>query len=130
MKKLLVIILVLVYTASVLGVTFSFHYCKGKFKEVCFTADTEKNCCGKHENHKKRCCSDKVVKASCKDNHIVSSKSFLHKTDGYALVPQAYYYRSGCRPFPARISHTIKVEIPPPLLISESIYLLNRVLRV
>lgn len=67
MKKLLSVVVLVCYMASAIGVSYALHYCGSHFKEVCFTADTEKDCCGSHE--KPGCCHDDVIKVKIKDSH-------------------------------------------------------------
>ncbi len=63
MKKLLAIILILVYGLSSTGTTVHFQYCCGKLEKIDFVPPVTKHCAGdkgsKIEN--KKCCDDKEV---------------------------------------------------------------------
>lgn len=127
MKKLVTIILMMTYMACAIGFTFSFHYCGGHYKYVCFTADTEEDCCGENE-HKTNCCDDKVVSAKVKD-HTAFAKMLLAKVFFvHDLQPSPQYsykvaYHTGYRYYWASNSS-------PPIVTDVPIYLLNRVLRI
>ncbi len=129
MKKLLSIWIMIAYMASAIGFSCSLHYCGGKFKEVCFTADTEKNCCGSMEKSA-GCCSDKVIKAQIKDNHTAGAKTILAKAF-FFIVPAKYsYIYSRYIPIESFEELTLKGPAPPLLPQSVPIYLKNRVIRV
>jgi hypothetical protein len=66
------------YMASAIGFSFSFHYCGGSFHGICFTADTEEDCCGTKEQSN-GCCEDKVVSAKFKDDHSPTFFSIIPK---------------------------------------------------
>ncbi len=117
-----------IYMASAVGFSFSFHYCGGHYKGICFTSDTEKGCCGKNE-HKTNCCEDKVVKAKFKDDHSSSAKAILAKI----FSPQAI------QQYPALFNHKVIYvaqltyvanDSSPPFTPSTPLYLMNRVLRI
>ncbi len=117
--------------ASVIGVTFSLHYCGGTFKEICFTADTEKNCCG--ENEMEGCCMDKVVHAKCKDSHTPGGHVFVQKivADETPLLPAYYGSRYCCPAIKLPDNNHELLGHPPPLINDKTpIYLRNRVIRV
>jgi hypothetical protein len=62
-KKILVILLLLVYGFSSTGMTLHFHYCCGKLDKVDFAAPARKHCAGE-ENKKmgsKPCCENKEL---------------------------------------------------------------------
>ncbi len=128
MKKVIAFFVMLVYMAGAIGLTFSFHYCGGHFKNICFTSDTEKGCCGKGE-HKKNCCEDKVVSAKFKSDHSSSAKTILSKV----FSPQALLNYHPV--FQQIITHEnyqtyVANDSSPPIVNSVPIYLMNRVLRV
>ncbi len=129
MKKVIAFFVLLVYMASAIGLTFSFHYCGGHFKKICFTADTEKGCCSKGK-HKKNCCEDKVVSAKFKDNHasgakaaIISKIFFAEAVLFFPQLAQSTVCYNGFRVYTAN-------DPSPPIIPGVPIYLMNRVLRI
>ena len=128
MKKIISLFILVIYMASAIGFTYSLHYCGGKFKEVCFTSDTEKNCCGKDEKQGK-CCSNKVISAKFKSDQNSSAKSIILKLLTFNLhtLPD-YFFKSIVKK--EVFANCIVKWQPPPLIISVPIYLRNRVLRV
>lgn len=113
--------------ACAVGFTFSFHYCGGHFRYICFTSDTEEGCCGENE-HKTNCCEDKVVSAKVKD-HTAFAKMLLPKVFlADAILPSHPLNRpvichTGYRSYVANDSS-------PPIVSDVPIYLMNRVLRI
>lgn len=113
--------------ACAVGFTFSFHYCGGHFRYICFTSDTEEGCCGENE-HKTNCCEDKVVSAKVKD-HTAFAKVLLPKVFLADAIQPSHPFS-----YPV-ICHTgyrsyIANDSSPPIVSDVPIYLMNRVLRI
>lgn len=128
MKKFTVLFLMMIYMASVIGVTYSLHYCGGKFKEVCFTSDTEKNCCGTKERSR-GCCSDKVVSAKCKDSHSPAVHSILPDLF-YGIVHVVHFTFPVEKRTAIGYQTYVFSDASPPPIQGVPIYLMNRVFRV
>jgi hypothetical protein len=127
MRRLLVLTLLIAYMASVVGFSFSFHYCGKHFRYITFSHDTEKGCCGKNER-KSKCCSDKIVKAKIKDDctqpaKAVFGKIMLHGVIHFRPRPQQKICYDVRHYFVANDSS-------PPFDRSTPIYLANRVIRI
>ncbi len=130
MKKLIALVLMVTYMACAIGFTFSFHYCGGKFMEICFTSDTDKNCCGTKEKAG-GCCEDKVVSAKHKDNHAPSAKALIAKVFflDFIALPSFAFKAEKIRG--EDFSTYIAKDLPPPLIVSKiPLYLLIRVLKI
>ncbi|MBC7553170.1 MAG: hypothetical protein H7257_04250 [Taibaiella sp.] len=128
MKKLIALVLMVTYTACAVGFTFSFHYCGGHYKQICFTADTENGCCEGNE-HKSNCCEDKVIKAKFKSDQSSSAKVFLLKVFSPQAVLNQYVV------FQQIITHEnyqtyVSNDSSPPITSGVPIYLMNRVFRI
>lgn len=127
MKRLLTTLIMLCYMANAIGMSFSMHYCGGSFRQVCFTADTEKNCCG--EGEKSGCCKDHFVKAKFKDDHTPKAFTLALKIPAEAIAKQQFGYTP--EPF---LIYQEEVHIAhgpsPPLLQEIPIYILVRNLRI
>lgn len=129
MKKLVASVLMVAYMAGAISFSFAFHYCGGSFHGVCFTSDTEADCCGV-DAMDDDCCNDKIVSAKFKDDHTPSIKAFLSKPVAEAVAPIVHCavpaYIAGPS-FAHRILHT---GHSPPILGAVPIYLFVRVLRL
>lgn len=128
MKRLISLLILVTYMASAIGFSFSLHYCGGHFKSVCFTKDTEKDCCGKSE-HKTNCCHDKVITAKVKDDHSSSVFSFSPKIFIADAVIGPRFVANVISTHSAhdRLSFT---DSSPPKVPGIPVFLKNRVLRI
>ena len=61
MKKLLVIVLLLVYGAASSGMTLHLHYCCGKLDKIDLAPVKHKGCGSEHKLGKKSCCDNKEL---------------------------------------------------------------------
>lgn len=62
LKKLLSILILLVYVPAIAGVGFSTHYCAGEARETkVFSVSKQSCCCGEAEAESNGCCSDKIT---------------------------------------------------------------------
>ena len=85
MKRLLVFILLIVYSLATTGTSISMHFCMGKLSDLNWNAKTEKKTCGKcgmekEENKANGCCSDehKWVKIQDDQKTATASYNFSH----------------------------------------------------
>lgn len=118
------------YTASAVEVSFSFHFCGDHFRYVCFTDDTEEDCCGENEKNT-HCCTDKVVKAKLRGEQSAAGKIVLHHHGAFAVLPDlpsCVFFYTG----PTLLSKepSIVCDSSPPRAPDIPIYLKNRVLRI
>jgi hypothetical protein len=129
MKRIVTSLLMIAYMAGAIGLSFSFHYCGGEFHAICFTEDTEKDCCGTKEKSD-GCCEDKVISAKCAESHAPAYATFAPKVfteflpapvyPGFNLRMQAYDYAAPL----------VQKGHSPPFLDHVPIYLQHRVLRI
>lgn len=127
--RILTVFLMVTYTAGAVGVTFSLHYCGKHFRYICFTEDTEKGCCGKNE-HKSKCCTDKIVKAKIKDNHSYQAKATINDNWQPGVLPATQTYCWTELPEQVAPENFVSSDSSPPFVRSVPIYLANRVLRI
>ena len=64
MRKLLVILLMLVYGYSASGMTLHLHYCCGKLKGIEWSPVADNDCGEKHNMGTKPCCETKQINSS------------------------------------------------------------------
>lgn len=129
MKRVLASLLLIAYMANAINFTFSFHYCGGTYHSICFTSDTEADCCGSEEEDD-GCCEDKVVSAKFKDNHTPAFKTSFSKIVFDPAPVVAYYPPAGLVISTVLIDHVLHTGHSPPILGNLPVYLLNRVLRL
>jgi hypothetical protein len=124
LKKLVVILLLVVYGVSSSGMTIQFHYCCGKLKSVQLSTVTEKQCGMKHSMFSKPCCSDKQVELKLKGDQKTEQAKFGFFAPVQMNKPElSLNVRSV-------VSQTIVPEIyaPPPL--THSLYTFHCVYRI
>lgn len=129
MKRFVTSVLMIIYMAGAIGFSFSFHYCGGTYHGICFTEDTEADCCGS-EMENDGCCEDKIVSAKFDDNHAPAYCDFVPKVFSEAVIASVFF-----QPDHAihEIAHPVFVTNKgpsPPAHQSVPIYLTNRVLRI
>lgn len=117
------------YMAGAIGLSFSFHYCGGEFHAICFTEDTEKDCCGTKEKSD-GCCEDKVISAKCAESHSPVFATFTPKAF-FDFLPAPVYANFNLRPLAeAYATPLVQKGHSPPFLDHVPIYLQHRVLRI
>ena len=132
MKKLLVILLLMVYGLSSTGMTVNFHYCCGKLKKVEFSsAQVECRMKMKHSSGKK-CCDNQQVEFKVKADQkitesgktIISGKAFI--TD----VATSSSYSSFAFANSIHSKTLIPSVFAPPPLANYPLYVLNCIYRI
>lgn len=128
MKKLLVILLLMVYGTSSFGMTLHFHYCCGKLKAIDFTPPKDRHC-GNSKMElmgNKPCCDDKEVSIKIKGEQS-PAKVFQASFQAEAIKPAQQVYLVST-PFETK-GLLPEIFAPPPKL-SQPLFLLNCVFRI
>jgi hypothetical protein len=73
MKKILVILLLLVYGAASSGMTLQFHYCCGKLDKVALALPKDTHCGMDHKMGSKPCCDTKALALKIKSEQQTST---------------------------------------------------------
>jgi hypothetical protein len=127
MKKLLVIMLMLVYGFSSTGMTLQLHYCCGKLKSVELAPVKDPGCGNKHKMGSKPCCETKNINSKSKSDQV--STQLVYKV----LNPVAAI------PWPSPVAAIVMTPdelltahhcYDSPPVHSRSLFLLNRVFRI
>lgn len=111
MKRILFILIGLIYTWSVAGVTINTHYCGGKISSVSLTIATPQ--CGCGDSMPKDCCKDKVDLFKISDSHHSSGKTKVSCPINYSLFSLQPTFDLGS--FVLRYKPKVYQEISPPL---------------
>jgi hypothetical protein len=122
-KRFLAILLLLIYTTSVFGVTVHVHYCMKKYAGISFLQNKNQACqkCGM-KNSKNGCCKDEQKKILLKTDHQqgagMSSRLINYSTQDISLVQSPDILLNRNSLFTA-LSHA------PPLLQSKRLNILH-----
>ena len=84
MKKLLVMVVLMVYGMAALGVTVQAHYCCGKLKKFGLVPQ-KKDCHQENQNQAAYCCVDKVIKTVADEDNVIFGSSTFLKWQGAVL---------------------------------------------
>jgi len=125
MKKLLVILLMLMYGFSSTGMTISLHYCCGKLKSIDWTIPKQKSCDHKQRMAGKPCCETKLI--SYKDKTDQDALGFVLKPAPAVFVEPKFCIIEQVQP---EFKQLVPEVFAPPPLYSLPIYISNRVFRI
>jgi hypothetical protein len=90
LKKLLIILLMLVYAFSSTGATIHLHYCCGKLDKVSLSTQHNDDC-PKQESAQKNCCKSKQVDLKIKADQDLLAKWIATHKDLGTTKPTAHY---------------------------------------
>lgn len=124
MKKLIAIVLTILFAANVSGASVSFHYCGKLFQYFAFNGQKKKSkcCCGGTQK-KKGCCHTKHSTVKVEKEQSVSAKIFVEKQMVACAVPVLFL-----APVPDFIPRktcflSVPLAKPPPFARTVPIYL-------
>ncbi len=131
MKKAVVFLLLITYTAVTSGMTVNYHYCMNKLdKTSLFTTKSDDTCgrCGMETSESNGCCKDEVKLVKLEDEqsralYVTDNKPF------FVLLPTALPVTSTNTLYPVLLETTVQAN-PPPLLKGQKTYLLYNVFRI
>lgn len=126
MKKLLIIMLVLVYGLSASGATIHLHYCCGELENVSFTTEHNPNCPQKDSDWKGCCDTKKLDLKIAADQNLVAQWADSFLSLGISLVTAEYQvpvtlFNPAFETYPTG---------PPPVKSTIPLFLRNRVFRI
>lgn len=126
LKKLLVILLLMVYGLSSSGMTIQFHYCCGKLKSIQLSPVSEKKCGMKHSMKmlNKPCCNDKQVELKLKGEQRTEQAKFVFFTPD---LPKKNEFILTTEPVVAK-NIVPEIFAPPPL--ADPLYIFHCVYRI
>ena len=122
-----------IYMVASVGVSFTFHFCGGHYQSVQLATEKVVGCCDDEEtdDDESDCCTNKVVKVSCKESHSVAEQVtpvfFGHYV---ALLPAIWscYHTVAALVPSSQVRQSIRGPSPP--ISSIALFLLHRVLRL
>lgn len=127
MKKILAVILAIVYLVSSAGATVHTHYCMGKAYSVDFvkTKDECSKCGMKSTKH---CCNDVIKTIKLRDSHSAVTTAINVSVPFFAIVDKTHDYIFSDRLFGAPSFSTHNNS--PPSVSGDLICILNCVFRI
>ena len=126
MKKLLAIVVLLMYGFSSTGMSISLHYCCGKLKSIDWTVPKHKSCGDTQNMGGKPCCETKLI--SSNDNSDQDLSQDVLKPAPPDLIEPKIFAETKSLSLNNR-QLTVEVFAPPPLL-SLPLYISHRVFRI
>lgn len=125
MKKVVAILLLIIYTTASFGFSVKQFYCCGKLKSISFAVSRDaKEKCSKG-NEKGGCCQNKYLTFKVKDNYVAAdnvvnpAKHFAHL---YVFTP---FYQSPDFSTFRQINTVLNPGNAPPLNYGVQVYILN-----
>lgn len=70
MKKIIAIVLFLIFAISESGLAITFHYCKGRFYKAELYGNADGCCCKTHSKMSHNCCNSKISVLKIKTNYL------------------------------------------------------------
>ncbi len=126
MKKLLLVLMIMVYGFSSTGATVQLHYCCGKLLNITWGSVEEKDCGMQEKMGSKPCCETKSVSAKDKDQ----DQEFYTLTPGAKIAIEPLTFFSNLQPLPGNNTFIAERIVHSPPLLSSSIFILNCVFRI
>lgn len=95
MKRILVILLLIIYSASTINATVHLHYCMNRFVGWSFLESKEEHKCGKcgMMGSNNGCCNEKHLTIDLDVDQKTPSIHSFEKSFNLELLPQEFYYR-------------------------------------
>jgi len=122
-KKIAVILLTLIYSISVYGVTINKFYCCGKLADVSLTATSHSKMDSKADDN--TCCKNIKTNIKVKDNHI-SAPTGLSFKNSFALIIPIFFVPASLEEITLKEVSAYNSQAPPirrnPLYILYSNY--------
>jgi len=122
-KKIAVILLTLIYSVSVYGITIDKFYCCGKLAEVPLSAISHSKMDSKAGDN--ACCKTVKTNIKVKDNHV-SPKSDLTLKNSFALIIPSFFIPGSSERITSKVVNAYNSQAPPvqrdPLYILYSNY--------
>lgn len=126
MKKLLLVLMIMVYGFSSTGATVQLHYCCGKLLNITLGSVEEKDCGMQEKMGSKPCCETKSVSAKDKDQ----DHEFYTLSPGAKIAIEPLSFFSNLQPLPGNNIFIAEPIVHSPPLLSSSIFILNCVFRI
>lgn len=126
MKKLLLAIMVILYSFSSSGATVQLHYCCGELKNITWGSVEEKDCGMQQKMGSNPCCETKAVSAKDQDqNHEYYTVSF-----GSKILVEPVVFPNQIQLPPVINTFAVEPIVHPSPSVKSSLFILNCVFRI
>ncbi len=124
MKKLIAIMLIMLFAANISGASISYHFCGKIFQYSAFNGQKKKSkcCCGGTQK-KKGCCHTKHAKVKVEKEQSFSAKISIEKHLALYTLPTLYYFVSRNSVPHGLCSIAVPLANSPPFVRTVPIYL-------
>ena len=124
MKKLIAIMLIMLFAANISGASISYHFCGKIFQYSAFNGQKKKSkcCCGGTQK-KKGCCHTKHAKVKVEKEQSFSAKISVEKHFAVYTLPTPYYFVSRNIESHGICSIAVPLANSPPFVRTVPIYL-------
>ena len=128
MKKLLAIVILLVYGLSSTGMTVHFQYCCGMLEKIDFVPPVTKHCAGDKgiKIDSKKCCDDKEVNLKISSEQSAAKILYLDSFPTIVKAVQPDFFLSS----PFKTKKLLPEVFAPPPLSTLPIFILISVFRI
>ncbi|MBP7388750.1 MAG: hypothetical protein KA841_00020 [Chitinophagales bacterium] len=128
MKKLTIIFLLFIYMIPAIGISVTGHYCGGRLVEVTLNLPEDGTCvCGNKK--KSDCCKTKTISIKLKEVHKTNPQLSVNTSSN--LIKQIVYSVPSIFSFQIETPNAYNfASAHPPNNTGQSIYLVNRVIRI
>jgi hypothetical protein len=134
MKKLLVILIMLVYGLSSSGMSVNFHFCCGKLDDISISSQKEESCAKDQKStkdhnsfSKQRCCDDKHLEFKLKADQEPSAKW----VQAYKQLTSPAFTAISYSLWQPQYKPVNELATGPPLAVSTlPLFIKNRVFRI
>ena len=128
-KKILAVILCIVYGVASSGATVNFHYCMGKFTGWDVKADAAHKCsnCGMQKEKTKGCCNDEQATIRLKKDQLAST---INDVPGNQIIYLQHQYPSLIQSALTSDNDVFQSIHGPPLMQIISPFMLHCVFRI
>ncbi|WP_449619043.1 HYC_CC_PP family protein [Sediminibacterium soli] len=127
MRKLIILILSIVYLNTTVGATIHMHYCMDKLVDWRPWHTTSKKCseCGMEKTHenKKGCCKDEHKQVKLQIDHKAAENFQLQQLSLLAVAP-ACFVLPAAAPVPS-VTEQYPISHAPPRCAKTSVYIRN-----
>ncbi len=125
MRRFLAILLLLIYTTSVFGVTVHVHYCMKKYAGISFLHNKNQACkkCGM-KNTKNGCCKDEQKKILLKTDHQQGLNTFVKTPPAQKIAFALFHTEYNISSPSFNIPYAVHA---PPILQKNELHILNSV---
>lgn len=131
-NRILGILILVVYMASAIGISFSFHYCGGEVAAVSVSEKQMPSCCDDEEESDGGCCQNKTISAKIDQKHLTATPEKIahHHILSLATPVQLIVFAPPLLTYKSALVASSWPQPPPLLVRGLPLFKLFRVFRI